>query len=127
MSRTRYLAAAFASSVSVRFLIIMKDPVSNRLFYRNPVKRYPPGREEAYVAAAAARLNLPRLRIANPDMAGGVDQSQRVGPREGGLNDMMVAQMDFVDDWLRCHEWLGTSLNRWDAAAEHVKVLRYGP
>jgi hypothetical protein len=107
-------------------VIIMKDPVSNRLFYRNPVKRYPPGREEEFVAAAARRLSLPRLRVGDPAATGATDQGSHVGPGEGGLNDMMVAQMDFLDDWLRCHEWLGTSLDRWAAAVEHVKVLRYG-
>ena len=112
LTRIRYLAAAFIPAVTLRFLVILKDPISvsagdgnsgftaiwphlrecvphftrhlnnhqsaqNRLFYRSPVKRYPPGREHLFVAAAAARL-----RLAQPG-----------GAR---LPDMMIAQVPFI-------------------------------
>ena len=111
-----YLTAAFSHARAVKFLVILKDPITNNLFYR------PRQLKETLLRRAATRLHFRR----NID---------GFSPAQGGFPDSIVTQFDFLDDWLTSHERVLNGLAYWSMggysgkisgeAKQFVKFLRY--
>jgi hypothetical protein len=110
-----YLREAFRGARAVRFLVVLKDPVTNNLFYR------PRRPREALLERAAARLRLLRATATGAASSSSSSSSSSKAAQGAIFPDTVIAQLNFLDEWLVAHELVLKGLGQWgrDGSLDH--------